>query len=277
MITDIDRAAHGSFGQLDRGAFCRLQRRGHSRTVAPASQACPRGGWSRTRVRVSHLWLPRAGGPSLPRESGRLGTPPSRLRRSARSARRFVRGCCPFAARRPGHKQTEPSGRVLGPGLSCAVCVVGATGFEPVTSSVSANHREPLCGRPLSQVASDRRGRSKALTSHSVKRSLRVRISVPAGCAIRTPALFHLTQHRYLPAHMHLTMLAHHLEQQPPLLLTQTRLTRLSLITFRSTIKFQPRTAMRVRRSPVAVEPVREIFRTRGSPTSASPACLPGR
>jgi hypothetical protein len=23
--------------------------------------------------------------------------------------------------------------------------VVGATGFEPVTSSVSANHREPLC------------------------------------------------------------------------------------------------------------------------------------
>jgi len=37
---------------------------------------------------------------------------------------------------------------------------------------------------------------------------------------------------------MHLTMLAHHLQQQPPPLLTQTRLTRLSPITSRSTIKF---------------------------------------
>ena len=35
--------------------------------------------------------------------------------------------------------------------------VVGATGFEPVTSSVSAKHREPLCYPPFSQVGSDRR------------------------------------------------------------------------------------------------------------------------
>jgi hypothetical protein len=34
--------------------------------------------------------------------------------------------------------------------------MVGATGFEPVTSSVSANCREPLCGRPFSQVAVNR-------------------------------------------------------------------------------------------------------------------------
>jgi hypothetical protein len=35
--------------------------------------------------------------------------------------------------------------------------LVGATGFEPVTSSVSANHREPLCSTPFAQVTSDRR------------------------------------------------------------------------------------------------------------------------
>jgi len=38
--------------------------------------------------------------------------------------------------------------------------LVGATGFEPVTPSVSANHREPLCQAPFLQVASDRRGQS---------------------------------------------------------------------------------------------------------------------
>jgi hypothetical protein len=37
---------------------------------------------------------------------------------------------------------------------------VGATGFEPVTSSVSAICREPLCGRPFPQVKRDRRCRS---------------------------------------------------------------------------------------------------------------------
>jgi hypothetical protein len=37
------------------------------------------------------------------------------------------------------------------------VSLVGATGFEPVTSSVSANHREPLCYTPFSQVASIRK------------------------------------------------------------------------------------------------------------------------
>jgi hypothetical protein len=38
-----------------------------------------------------------------------------------------------------------------------SVVLVGATGFEPVTPSVSAKHREPLCYRPFSQVSSDRR------------------------------------------------------------------------------------------------------------------------
>jgi hypothetical protein len=35
--------------------------------------------------------------------------------------------------------------------------LVGATGFEPVTSSVSAKHRKPLCSTPLSQVAANRK------------------------------------------------------------------------------------------------------------------------
>jgi hypothetical protein len=35
--------------------------------------------------------------------------------------------------------------------------MVGATGFEPVTSSVSANSGEPLCYPPFSQVAVNRR------------------------------------------------------------------------------------------------------------------------
>ncbi len=39
-------------------------------------------------------------------------------------------------------------------------CVVGATGFEPVASSVSAKCKEPLCGTPFPQVMPDRRGRS---------------------------------------------------------------------------------------------------------------------
>ena len=42
--------------------------------------------------------------------------------------------------------------------------VVGATGFEPVTSSVSANNGEPLCSAPFPQVASDRRGERETLT-----------------------------------------------------------------------------------------------------------------
>ena len=35
--------------------------------------------------------------------------------------------------------------------------LVGATGFEPVTSSLSANTGEALCQAPLSQVALNRR------------------------------------------------------------------------------------------------------------------------
>jgi hypothetical protein len=38
--------------------------------------------------------------------------------------------------------------------------VVGATGFEPVTPSVSAKCKEPLCGSLLLQVTLDRKGRS---------------------------------------------------------------------------------------------------------------------
>jgi hypothetical protein len=41
---------------------------------------------------------------------------------------------------------------------------VGATGFEPVTPSVSANHREPLCSTPFSQVGADRRGGRETLS-----------------------------------------------------------------------------------------------------------------
>jgi hypothetical protein len=42
--------------------------------------------------------------------------------------------------------------------------MVGATGFEPVTPSVSAKHREPLCSTPFPQVGSDRRCRRETLS-----------------------------------------------------------------------------------------------------------------
>jgi hypothetical protein len=38
--------------------------------------------------------------------------------------------------------------------------VVGLGGLEPPASSLSAKYREPVCGGPVPQVASDRRGRS---------------------------------------------------------------------------------------------------------------------
>ena len=44
------------------------------------------------------------------------------------------------------------------------VGVVGATGFEPVTSSVSAKHREPLCYTPFPQVGFDRRRARETLS-----------------------------------------------------------------------------------------------------------------
>jgi hypothetical protein len=40
----------------------------------------------------------------------------------------------------------------------------GATGFEPVTSSVSANGGEALCGSPFPQLAADRRRRGYAFS-----------------------------------------------------------------------------------------------------------------
>jgi hypothetical protein len=42
--------------------------------------------------------------------------------------------------------------------------LVGATGFEPVTPSVSAKPREPLCYPPFSQVGPDRRGGRETLS-----------------------------------------------------------------------------------------------------------------
>jgi hypothetical protein len=44
------------------------------------------------------------------------------------------------------------------------VYLVGATGFEPVTPSVSANGGDALCGWPFSQVTADRRGQSYAFS-----------------------------------------------------------------------------------------------------------------
>jgi hypothetical protein len=41
---------------------------------------------------------------------------------------------------------------------------VGATGFEPVTSSVPAKPREPLYYTPFPQVGPDRRGRRETLS-----------------------------------------------------------------------------------------------------------------
>jgi hypothetical protein len=46
--------------------------------------------------------------------------------------------------------------------------LVGLPGLEPGTSSLSAKYREPLCGRPFSQVALDRGGRSYVLSSRPV-------------------------------------------------------------------------------------------------------------
>jgi hypothetical protein len=42
-----------------------------------------------------------------------------------------------------------------------SVLLVGATGFERVTTSVSAKPREPLCYTPFSQVIADRRAEGK--------------------------------------------------------------------------------------------------------------------
>jgi hypothetical protein len=50
--------------------------------------------------------------------------------------------------------------------------VVGAGGVEPPAPSVSANHREPLCYPPFSQVASDRRPGRETLSWRPAKRSL---------------------------------------------------------------------------------------------------------
>ena len=70
---------------------------------------------------------------------------------------------------------------------------MGATGFEPLTSSVSANGREALCGWPFPQVAANRRCRSYAfpwrlVLSPSLTHGIRdcVRGSVDAGARLGT-------------------------------------------------------------------------------------------
>jgi hypothetical protein len=55
----------------------------------------------------------------------------------------------------PGSSRAPPRGS--GRRSDLLVCLVGATGFEPVTSSVSANGGEALCGSPFPQVAANRR------------------------------------------------------------------------------------------------------------------------
>src|SRR5215211_1185353 len=78
--------------------------------------------------------------------------------------------------------------------------MVGATGFEPVTPSVSANHREPLCYPPFSQVTSDRRCERETLSDVQLNALLR-------HCPLRTrvaphPALTHQCT-RYEAVHLH--------------------------------------------------------------------------
>jgi hypothetical protein len=68
--------------------------------------------------------------------------------------------CCLDAARWPLTDRPRGQHRRSMKALTCSFYLVGATGFEPVTSSVSAKSREPLCGSPFPQVTRDRKGRS---------------------------------------------------------------------------------------------------------------------
>ena len=71
-------------------------------------------------------------------------------------------------------RPTEPAHTANSPAFPLVRAVlVGATGFEPVTSSVSAKHREPLCETPFSRVTPDRRCPRETLSFRPVKRSLR--------------------------------------------------------------------------------------------------------
>ena len=84
------------------------------------------------------------------------------------------------AAARPGHVRSAVRRAPTGPWP--AITVVGATGFELVTSSVSVNAGLPLCRPPFSQLAFDRRWQVK--TSF---RSFWV-IGADAGCQPALPA-----------------------------------------------------------------------------------------
>jgi hypothetical protein len=59
-----------------------------------------------------------------------------------------------------------------GPGLTCWFVVEPPAGIEPATPSLPWNHREPLCGPPYSQVASDRQGQSYRFSFGAVMCSL---------------------------------------------------------------------------------------------------------
>ena len=95
------------------------------------------------------------------RTTQRFGSPQKRtpwLNREVRSCRWRLR-----RHRTHGGRGTAESLKAL---LSSTV--VGATGFEPVTSFVSANNGEALCYPPLSQVALNRRQFSQVLSWRSV-------------------------------------------------------------------------------------------------------------
>jgi hypothetical protein len=78
-------------------------------------------------------------------EGGGRPTVPDGLRRCARSANRFVGGCCSFAARRGIWNGTGPTKATRQAGDQ-RVCGVEVRGFEPLASSVRETIR--VIGRP---------------------------------------------------------------------------------------------------------------------------------
>jgi hypothetical protein len=91
------------------------------------------------------------------RATHRFGSPQKRtpwLNREVLSCRWCLRRHRP-----QGHQGTVESTKAL---LNSTI--VGATGFEPVTSSVSAKPGEPLCYTPFSQVALNRRPARETLS-----------------------------------------------------------------------------------------------------------------
>jgi hypothetical protein len=99
-------------------------------------------------------------------------TAPPNQRPRARSS-----GCLGGPAVAPAWPQAPPGTTrappmELGRRSNLRFYLVGATGFEPVTSSVSAKPREPLCYPPFPQVGSNRRCERETLSCRQGKRSL---------------------------------------------------------------------------------------------------------